>query len=138
LYHQYDQARHQVLAQLEPAAVRTAFAQGRDAVEQVVDLLTVHMEQVEATLGHSAQASRQRMLHELERLEHKTRKAVERRSREVVERLHHIREQLFPQHTLQERTLGTIAVWARLGPQFAPLLGQTLDQQEGRHCFVEL
>lgn len=78
------------------------------------------------------------MLNELERFERKTLKAIERHSTEHTDRLERVRKIIFPRRGLQERLLNIMGLYARYGPDFLTQLAQQLDEQEGRHIFVEL
>ncbi|MHB9134032.1 MAG: bacillithiol biosynthesis cysteine-adding enzyme BshC [Armatimonadota bacterium] len=138
LLHEYDQVRYRLLAQAQPPAVGQAFGHGRAEIHELIARLSEIMAGVEPTLAQSALASQQRMLNEIERLEHKTLKAVERRSEAGMTRLEHAREVLFPGHGLQERTLNLFSVMAQYGPELPEQLLTLLDEQEGYHLFVEL
>jgi uncharacterized protein YllA (UPF0747 family) len=130
--------RHALLAAHVPPAVRETFAAARVTVDDVVHGLAAVAGDIDATLAQSALATHQRMCNELERLEHKTLKAVERREGELVARLQRAREIVAPGHALQERVVGIPALLARAGLDIAGPLLALLHQQEGRHLFVEL
>ncbi len=133
-----DQVRFALLERQQPPDIARLFTGGRDTLRQLTAELAAGVAQVDPTLASSALAAHQRMANELERLERKTLKAVERQSGEFAERFAHTREVLFPGHRLQERTLNICSILARRGAGFpAELLG-LLDGQEGYHLFVEI
>lgn len=134
----YDQVRLRLLEEQQPESVRQGFAAGRSEIEQLVSRLVPLVSSVDDTLAQSALAAHQRMLNELERLERKTLRAVERQSSELMERLGHVRQVLFPHRGLQERTLNIFCLLARYGPDLLDQLRTLLDQEEGRHLFVEI
>ncbi|MHB9022806.1 MAG: bacillithiol biosynthesis cysteine-adding enzyme BshC [Armatimonadota bacterium] len=134
----FDQMRYRMLAGLQPATTAQAFAGARASLTGAIDELAQAMAQVDPTLAQSAQATRQRLANEFERLEQKTLKAVERRSAHAVARLTQMREVLFPGHGLQERTLNIFGAMARYGLELPDHLCTLLDGQESKHLFVEM
>ena len=138
LLQSYDQVRLRLLQQQAPEATRLAFAGSRQTIEEITQGLSEAVTSVEATLAAPAQVMRQHMLQDVERLERKTLKALERREQELMTRLEFCRETLFPGQGLQERTLCIFALLARYGPQLIEEWRLALDGQEGRHLFVEL
>jgi bacillithiol biosynthesis cysteine-adding enzyme BshC len=138
LYHDFDQARLALLRERQPETVSRGFARSRAGLETLVAELVPLVAGVDETLGQSALATHQRMLNELERLERKTLKAVERQATDLTERLERVRNVLFPQRGLQERTLNIFSVLARYGPNTLLSLRTLLDGEEGQHVFVEM
>lgn len=138
LLQRYDQVRFALLARQQPEAVGQSFAQSRETLQQVVSQIRAAVAQVDSTLAQSAMATEQRMLNELERLEHKTLKAVERQAAQHTDQLAQARDILFPGHGLQERTLNICSLLARCGADFVADLPMLFDRQEGRHIVVEL
>ncbi|HEY3415331.1 MAG TPA: bacillithiol biosynthesis cysteine-adding enzyme BshC, partial [Armatimonadota bacterium] len=135
---QFDQVRYRMLAHLQPDATTQAFTDARVTLTNVIDDLAQAIGRVDATLEHSARATRQRLANELERLEQKTLKAVERRSTHAADRLAQARDVLFPGRGLQERTLNIFGILARYGFDFPVQLRTLLHGQEGKHLFVEM
>jgi bacillithiol biosynthesis cysteine-adding enzyme BshC len=134
----YDQVRFDILREEQPETVARGFHQGRTEIEQLVARLIPLVSDVDTTLAQSALATHQRLLNELERLERKTLKAVERQSSEQLAQLERVRVTLFPRRGLQERTLNIFSVMARYGLGFFDQLCELMDQEEGRHLFIEL
>ena len=133
-----DRVRLAWLARRQPPEVERHFTAAREAVQQMATELTRAVALVDATLAPSAQAAQQRMLNELERLERKMLKAVERQSGELAEQFTRTDDLLYPAHGLQERTLNLCSLLARYGMDVLRLLAISFDRQEGRHLFVEL
>lgn len=138
LLHDFDAVRYHLLAQAVPAPVEQAFADSRAALEQQLAVLTQTVAALDSTLAQSAQATHQRLLNELERLERKALKAVERRFTEQTERLEMVRETLFPARGPQERTLLLPGLLARYGLSLPERLLHCLTGKESQHLFVEL
>jgi bacillithiol biosynthesis cysteine-adding enzyme BshC len=134
----FDATRKALVSRHAPPDVQAAFAEGRARLDAAWADLVHAIQPVDATLAPSAMAGHQRMLHELERLEGKTLKALERRDGELTARLERTRESLFPGHGLQERTLNLFAAIARCGLDLPDRLLSLLDRQEGQHLFVEI
>jgi len=133
-----DDIRLRLLANAQPPALQQSFIRAREEVERLVAALAEAVSGYEATLGGSAQATHQRMLNEIERLERKTLKAVERNSTALAERFERAAGQLFPSRGLQERLLNISAPLARFGLAWPAQLLELLDGQEGYHLFVEI
>lgn len=133
-----DRVRLVLLEHKQPPEVSQCFAGSRETLQHLTDELAAAVAQVDPTLAQSALAAQQRMLNEVERLERKMLKAVERQSGEHAGQLAETRELLFPAHGLQERTLNICSLLARHGMHFLQLLPELFAGQEGRHLFVEL
>jgi len=138
LLHARDEARLRLLAGAQPPALRESFARAREETERLVAALTEAVSGYESTLAGSALATHQRMLNEIERLERKALKAVERQSSELSERFERTAGHLYPQRGLQERLLNICCLLARFGPTWPAKLLELLDGQEGYHLFVEV
>ena len=138
LLQRFEQVRYRLLEQREPAGVGQTFARSRIALERMAAELHDAVREVDATLAQSAAATHQRLVNELERLEKKTLKAIERQTAEHGAQLQQARDILYPDHGLQERALNVISLIARCGPEVIPSLRNLLNLQEGRHVFVEL
>lgn len=138
LYLHFDHLRLDLLARALPASVMHSFSAAREDIARMVAHLTDEISVVESTLAQSAPAVQQRMLNELDRLERKTLKAIERKSADHVQRLDSLRDTLFPQRGLQERALNLFGILARYGFDVLPQLLSLLNEQEGYHLFVEL
>lgn len=134
----YDQVRFGLLQALQPEPVSDAFETGRTTIEQLVAHLTTVIANFDSTLAQSALATHQRLLNELERLERKTLRAVERTSGEQNSRLERARQTLFPRRGLQERTLNVFCLLARHGFTVLDDIRALLDTEEGRHLFIEV
>ncbi|OPZ87386.1 MAG: hypothetical protein BWY76_00490 [bacterium ADurb.Bin429] len=135
---EYDQLRLNLLDAVQPDAVREAFTLSRVELERISDLLTHAVASVDATLAASAAAAHQRMEHEIERLERKTRKAIERGDEQLTSRLAETREALFPHGGLQERVLNVFSLIGRCGEGIIERLVELLGEEEGQHAFVEI
>jgi len=138
LLYDYDQVRYNLLAAQQPESVERGFTRARAETERLLADLSQSISRVDSTLAQSVLAANQRMLNELERLERKTLKAIERQSTEQTARLERVRKTLFPWRGLQERTLNIFCLLARYGPDLLTHLTDLLDGEEGRHLFVEL
>ena len=133
-----EQVRLGLLARALPVALSETFTRGRADVAHLVADLSAQLAQLDATLPPSALATEQRMLNELERLERKALKAMERQSNELTGRLERVRATLFPQHAPQERALNIFPLLARHGLPLLERLLILLEKKEGRHVMVEL
>ena len=138
LLHDYDGVRLRLLAEAQPAAMQLMFTRAREQVDGLVAGMAEVLADYESTLAGSALATQQRMLNEVERLERKALKAVERRSTELTERLEASAHSLFPGRGLQERLLNIGSLLARFGQGVPEQLLDLLDGQEGYHLVVEI
>lgn len=138
LLQQYDTVRYRLLADAAPPTFGKTFAGARATLEGLVADVTGELSMIDTTLAQSALSSHQRMVNEIERLEHKALKAVERRQTTLTDRLESVRGILFPAHGLQERAFNLCSVLARYGLDVPKKLLHVLLQEEGQHCFVEI
>jgi len=134
----FDQTRLGLLERRQPAAISQAFATSHALLDLLVSELTSAVEPLDATLAQSALGAHQRMCNEVERLERKTLKAVERQSSDLAGKLALTREILCPGRGLQERTLNVCSLLARIGLDGIASLPQLFDRQEGCHVVVEI
>ena len=138
LYFNFERIRLNLLGNALPESVMQSFTASRTDIARLVAHLAASMVEVDPTLAQSVPATLQRMLNEVERLERKTVKALERKSVEHAQRLETLRDTLFPHRGVQERTLNIFSVLARTGFDLMPQLLALLNEQEGQHLFVEL
>jgi len=136
LLHARDETRLKLLEGAQPPALRQSFARAREETERLVATLSEAVSGYEPTLAGSALATNQRMLNEIERLERKALKAVERQSTELSERFERAAGHLYPERGLQERLLNCCCLLARFGPTWPAQLLELLDGQEGYHLFI--
>jgi bacillithiol synthase len=132
-----EAVRRDLLTRAQPVEVTARFSAARAAVDALSTELRAAASAVDVTLAASAAATRQGMLGEIERLEKKVRKALERHDVELAGRFTWTREMLFPGGGLQERRLNLFAWLARCGVDALVDLLALLDGQESRHLFVE-
>lgn len=138
LLHKYEELRATQLRAAAPPESALAFSHARLLVDELGATLEHAAGAVDVTLAQSAQGMRQRLLNEVEKLEHKTLKAVDRRTGEITAKLQQTRSALFPHNGLQERTLNIFSVMAQVGPDFPALLQRELMGHEGEHLFLEV
>lgn len=138
LLRNFDAVRFAQLAQHCPPDVLQTFSKRRAELEVLCADLANAAGAVDTTLAATALAAHQRMVHEFDRLEKKTLKAVERSSEEITRRIARLRDALFPGHGLQERALALPWAIARFGVDLPQQLLSLLAEQEGQHLFVEM
>lgn len=87
----------------------------KEALEKIIQQLKEKATVLDATLASSAEAALSKINHQVQVLEKKMLRAEKRKAQVELERIGRLKEQLFPNHSLQERTENAIGYLAEYG-----------------------
>ncbi len=118
--------------------VHEDFSAARRDVEEIVDRIKAVATEVESTLARSSEATRARMLREIDRLLEKTERAERRHRDELRRRLMHVETITFPAGIPQERSVSPLYFLARYGTGLYTRLLEVLSLDTRSHQVVRL
>lgn len=115
---------------LNPNELESALSQWETLLEGQAGELAEQVKGLDATLEVSVDASRARMVKELDRVRTKIRRAIRRRESVQMSRLERLAARLMPAGALQERTVATWSVLSHFGEHVFDQLMDSLEGQE--------
>jgi hypothetical protein len=118
--------------------MEVAFTRLREAVEREMEGVETTLGALDPTLRGAADATRGRLLHQIEGLQEKATRALKKRDQARAERLRRTRDALLPGGSFQERGLGLVSLLARHGDGIVGLVGERMDPWARGHQVVYL
>jgi len=118
--------------------MEAAFSRLREAVEREMEHVETTLGELDPTLRGAADATRGRILHQIEGLREKATRALKKRDQARAERLRRTRDALLPGGSFQERGLGLVSLLARHGDGIVGLVGERMDPWARGHQVVYL
>jgi bacillithiol biosynthesis cysteine-adding enzyme BshC len=118
--------------------MEVAFTRLREAVEREMEGVETTLGALDPTLRGAADATRGRILHQIEGLQEKATRALKKRDQARAERLRRTRDALLPGGSFQERGLGLVSLLARHGDGIVGLVGERMDPWARGHQVVYL
>lgn len=115
---------------LHPNELESALSQWETLLEGQAGELAEQVKGLDATLEASLDASRARMVKELDRVRTKIRRAIRRRESVQMSRMERLATRLMPAGALQERTIATWSVLSHFGEHVFDQLMDSLEGQE--------
>lgn len=115
---------------LHPNELESALSQWETLLEGQAGELAEQVKGLDATLEASVDASRARMVKELDRVRTKIRRAIRRRESVQMSRMERLATRLMPAGALQERTIATWSVLSHFGEHVFDQLMDSLEGQE--------
>jgi bacillithiol biosynthesis cysteine-adding enzyme BshC len=112
-----------VLKQDEPFSI----LEEEEKVKSVFDDLKKRVESIDITLSATVEAEKQKQLNSLKVLEEKVIRAGKRRHETSIQQIQKIKEKLFPNGKLHERTDNFIPYYVKYGDDFIDSLMQSLE-----------
>jgi 5-formyltetrahydrofolate cyclo-ligase len=123
---------------LHPNALDNSLSGWEALLEGQAGELAEQVKDLDATLQASVDASRARMVKELDRVRAKIRRAIRRRESVQMSRMERLAARLMPAGALQERTIATWSVLSHFGEQVYDQLIESLQgQQPDGHFLVQ-
>lgn len=114
---------------LHPNALNNSLSRWEASLEGQAGELAEQVKDLDATLQASVDASRARMVKELDRVRAKIRRAIRRRESVQMSRMERLAARLMPAGALQERTIATWSVLSHFGEQVYDQLIESLQRQ---------
>jgi bacillithiol biosynthesis cysteine-adding enzyme BshC len=127
LFHGPERLREQLAERVLPRELQAALQDAESALETSLKAIQEALGRLDSTLVDSARISGSKMRYQLGKIRARAARA-ELRRREVLGRhADFLCSVLYPNHTLQEREVGSIYFLARMGPQLLRDLYATID-----------
>lgn len=121
---------------LHPKELETSLSKWEALLETQALELSQQVKPLDATLEASVDASRARMIKELDRTRSKIRRAIRRRESVHIHRLERLASRLMPAGVLQERIIATWSVLSHFGEHVLDQLMDVLQDQEPNGHFL--
>jgi bacillithiol biosynthesis cysteine-adding enzyme BshC len=118
--------------------IEAAFNRLREALEREMGGVESTLGALDPTLRGAADATRGRILHQIEGLQEKATRALKKRDQARAERLRRTRDALLPGGSFQERGLGLVSLLARHGDGIVGLVAERMDPWARGHQVVYL
>jgi uncharacterized protein YllA (UPF0747 family) len=93
--------------------------------------------QTESSFLGAVNAQEKKQLNGLDKLEKRLLRAQKRKLHDVVQRITLIQDQLFPNHSLEERTRNISEIYLELGDNLIPMLKEALDPLKLSFSIIE-
>lgn len=121
----------------EISEVSIDFTNQKIFLQQQFDSLKELSNQTDASFLGAVIAQEKKQLNGLDKLEKRLLKAQKRKLTDEVSRLKILQNELFPNQSLEERTLNFSEIYIKLGADFIPLLIQALDPLKLNFSIIE-
>lgn len=128
----------EIMHRIVPESGETTFNNFREDITTFCEQLFKMTEQVDKTLNGAVTTMREKTLFQVNKLQEKYDKALEKKHTNVVEQLKRITTNLLPQGKLQERELNICSFFFRHGIELIPQLMQTIPLSTSQHLLISL
>ena len=135
---QDERLLNELLAAQIPAEVETASQAALDAVVTAMDRLATAVPAVDATLEGAVKSASGRMQDDLKKLQGKILQAAKKKDDTLRRQFRHAQVLLFPDGEPQERHLGWISLFNRIGPGLVDRMLSDMPSTPGRHWLLTL
>jgi uncharacterized protein YllA (UPF0747 family) len=130
-----DELRRRAVGTIHDVGV---FDTVRDGVAAELERLRPSLAAVDRTLGGALDNSRQKMLHQIERLQTRFISAESRRNEVLDRQLNTLTSRLYPERKLQERAVNVTSFLVRYGLNLVRMLDDRLELDASVHQVIEL
>jgi bacillithiol synthase len=134
----YEPLRQKIAAQNVPEDLRAAFDSTRKSLEANLATIKEKLAALDRTLADAAETSASKMQHQLEKLYSQAARAEAQKTALVARHAHTLSQALYPDRSLQERTIGGIYFVARYGRELLHQLYASIHSDCHDHQIVEL
>lgn len=128
----------EIMHRIVPESGEGTFNNFREDITTFCEQLFKMTEQVDKTLKGAVDTMREKTLFQVNKLQEKYDKALEKKHTNVVEQLKRITTHLLPQGKLQERELNICSFFFRHGIELIPHLMQTIPLNTSQHLLISL
>ena len=125
--------------QQEGADIERIFGEWKGEIQKLSDRKAEEIAEIEPTLKKAAGSAKATYFNELDRLKGKLHRAIKQEEQTQLDRIAKIKDQIFPEDTLQERVIGHIYVMNKYGLDiWDRLLQQFEDDHFTAHQLIRL
>jgi len=130
--------RRRVSAQSLPEDLQAAFESARRSFDSNLTVIKEKLEKLDRTLVDAAETARSKMQYQLERLQSQAARAEAQKSELVSRHADALTQALYPEKSLQERTIGGVYFLARYGREILSQLYDTIQLDCHDHQILQL
>lgn len=133
-----EQLINQIARENLPPSIEEKIAKSKDCIERDLSILEQEVTAFESTLRESFEVVKGKMQHQIDVLEKKILQAYKRRNEIVRNQIYKAKNNLYPDHNLQERELNIVPYLFKYGFNFIYRLYEALDMANHDHQIIRL
>jgi uncharacterized protein YllA (UPF0747 family) len=127
---------NRILKEQAPPQLEKDMTHARKCVEELTETLERDLSAVDPTLGPTVRSTRGKLLHQLNTLEAKGRRAIKRKDETLRQQFFSTRTTLFPGFDMQERRISPIQYFCKYGWHFSDMIRRHLDPEARSHVLL--
>ena len=131
-----ESALNDILKDLAPPELDEDLSRARACIDEITQTLEKDLAAVDPTLGSTARSTRGKLLHHLEELETKGRRAIKKKNDTLRRQFLAARSSLFPDFDMQERRLSPVQYFAKYGWHFTDMVRESIDVEQPGHILL--
>ena len=125
-----------ILKGLAPPELDEDLARARACIKEITQTLESDLATVDPTLASTARSTRGKLLHHLEELESKARRAIKKKNDTLRRQFFAARTSLYPNFDLQERRLSPVQYLAKYGWHLPDMVRESFDLEKPGHVLL--
>ncbi|MFQ6093378.1 MAG: bacillithiol biosynthesis cysteine-adding enzyme BshC, partial [bacterium] len=138
LYEDADGVVRSIVESSLPETFRTAFQEAEGDIERLFRRIRKAVVPIDGSLESLVIRSQNRLAHDIAKIEKKAIQAKKRSEEVIVQQIHKVRTNLFPNGALQERVLNIVPFLILYGPGLIGQLFDAVDGDTGRHQMIDI
>ena len=131
-----ESALNDILKGLAPPELEEDLLRARTCINEITQTLEKDLKAIDPTLASTARSTRGKLLHQLEELETKGRRAIKKKNDTLRRQFFAARTSLFPDFDMQERQISPVQYLARYGWHFADMVRESIDTEQPGHVLL--
>ena len=133
-----ESAFNDILKDLAPPELEEDLSRARSCINEITLTLEKDLEAIDPTLGSAARSTRGKLLHQIEELEAKGRRAIKKKNDTLRRQFLAVRTSLFPNFEMQERRLSPVHYFAKYGWHLTDMIRASIDIEQPGHILLYL
>ena len=133
-----ESALNRILKDLAPPELDEDLARARTCIQEITLTLEKDLKSIDPTLGSAARSTRGKLLHQIEELEAKGRRALKKNNETLRRQFLNTRTSVFPDFEMQERKLSAVHYYAKYGWYLTEMIRESIDLEQQGHILLYL
>ncbi|HEX9725546.1 MAG TPA: bacillithiol biosynthesis cysteine-adding enzyme BshC [Vicinamibacteria bacterium] len=133
-----ESALNDILKDLAPPELEEDLSRARSCINEITLTLEKDLTAIDPTLASTARSTRGRLLHQIEELEAKGRRAIKKKNDTLRRQFLAARTSLFPNFEMQERRLSPVHYFAKYGWHLTDMIRASIDIEQPGHILLYL
>ncbi|MGH9463468.1 MAG: bacillithiol biosynthesis cysteine-adding enzyme BshC [Vicinamibacteria bacterium] len=133
-----ESAFNDILKDLAPPELDEDLSRARSCIHEITLTLEKDLTAIDPTLGSAARSTRGKLLHQIEELEAKGRRAIKKKNDALRRQFLAARTSLFPNFAMQERELSPVHYFAKYGWHLTDMIRASIDIEQPGHILLYL